>query len=186
MSGFSLFGSSFLAALTGSICLIVSSTVGYAETRSAHVSSFSGNGMFGVDAREISGTGSGGFVRCDSSEIVIGSYCKQGGGSGSGGANPLVGGGSIPLSAASRSNGAYCAWQTNLTVQVIAICLSVRPSLTGDSSAVLDQAPTPVAPVSSDNGGVLGSGNGSGNSSSDPMGQVMQLIGLGLTIASFF
>jgi hypothetical protein len=140
--------------------------------------------MFGVNAREISGTGSGGFVRCDSSEIVIGSYCKQAGGTGSGGANPLVGGGSIPLSAASRSNGAYCAWQSNSTVQIIAICLSIRPSLTGDSSAALDQAPTPAAPVSSDNAGGLS--GGSPGSSSDPMGEVMQLIGLGVTIASFF
>jgi hypothetical protein len=186
MSRLSLFGSSLLAALTGSLWLIVGSTVGHAETRSAHVSSFAGNGMFGVNAREISGAGSGGFVRCDSSEIVIGSYCKQAGGSGSGGANPLVGAGSIPLSSYPRSNGAYCAWQTNSTVQIIAMCLSIRPSLTGDSSAALDQAPTPVAPVSSDNsGGVPGSG-GSGNSSSDAMGQVLQLIGLGVTIASFF
>jgi len=183
MPRFSLFGSSVLATMAGSLWLIVGSTVGHAETHSAHVSSFAGNGIFGVNAREISGSGSGGFVRCDSSEIVIGSYCKQAGGSGSGGANPLVGAGSIPLSMAPRSNGAYCAWQTNSTVQIIAICLSVRPSLTGDSSAALDQAPTPAAPVSSVNAGDV---PGSGNSSSDSMGQVMQLIELGVTIASFF
>jgi hypothetical protein len=85
-----------------------------------------GQSFYGVRSRETIRAGYGAFVRCDTSEVAVGAFCKE-------------------IQRASETNAlldsglvdtrtAYCRWQQSGTYLVRANCMSFR-SIVGDSTS---------------------------------------------------
>jgi hypothetical protein len=83
-----------------------------------------GQSFYGVRSRETIRAGFGAFVRCDTSEVAVGAFCKEIQRASE--TNALLDSGLID------TRTAYCRWQQSGTYLVRANCMSFR-SIVGDS-----------------------------------------------------